>query len=180
MSHEAIMKNVQSTHEQHRPRAQYPLSILAQDVEDPANVGSLFRLADALGVRHLYLTGSTPTPPNVKLRRTARSADQYVGWSYHADCVELAETLKAQEQWLISLEISSMSKDIRDVEIPDGKEVVLIVGAENLGVCQALLDCCDQTTHIVMHGNNSSMNVSMAAALGVFELTRKMTCVVNQ
>jgi tRNA G18 (ribose-2'-O)-methylase SpoU len=170
--------NVQLSHRDHKPRGtKYPLSLLAEDVEDPANVGSLFRLADAMGVEHLYLTGRSPTPPNARLRRTARSADDHVSWSYVEDPLPLVQSLKAEGIWVLSLEITSVSVDIRQVTPPEKSKILLILGAEHYGVSQTLLDESAQTAHISMRGHNSSMNVAMAGAVAVFELTRHLPAI---
>lgn len=168
----------QLAHEEHQPHCtKFPISLLAQDVADPANVGSLFRLADALGVEHLYLTGRSPTPPNARLRRTARATEVHVSWSYAADALPLVQSLKNQGIWVLSLEITRSSLDIRQVTLPTGRKILLILGAEDKGVSQALLNESAQTVHIPMRGHNSSMNVAVACALAVFELTQKLSAI---
>jgi len=168
----------QLTHREHQSQsAKFPLCLLAQDVEDPANVGSLFRLADALGVEHLYLTGRSATPPNARLRRTARATEAHVSWSYGEDPLPLVQSLKSQGVWVLSLEITNNSLDIRRVTLPRDRKILLILGAEDNGVCQALLDESAQTVHIPMRGHNSSMNVAMACALAVFELTNNLSAI---
>lgn len=168
----------QLTHREHHPQhTKFPLSLLAQDVADPANVGSLFRLADALGVEHLYLAGRTPTPPHARLRRTARATEMHVPWSYVPDPLPLVRSLKSEGVWTVSLEITRDSVDVRRVTLPPECKILLILGAEDKGVSQTLLDESAQTVHIPMCGNNSSMNVAVACALAVFELTQKLSAV---
>ena len=61
--------NRQLDHTDHQPaRALRPLCIVADGVELPANVGSLFRIADAFGVEKLFLTAGSAVPPHPKLR----------------------------------------------------------------------------------------------------------------
>lgn len=167
---------VQLGHADHVPSGKtYPLSLMAQDVTDAANIGSLFRLADALGVRHLYLTGASVTPGNPKVRRAARSTQQYVSWSYHRDPLALADELKIRQALLVSLEITANSEDVRRVHLPARREIVLVVGAESKGVSQALLEASERVVHIPMLGANSSMNLAVATALAVYEITRQLT-----
>lgn len=172
------LANIQLSHGDHQPPgAKYPLSLLAQDVADPANIGSLFRLADAFGVEHLYLTGRSPAPPNARLRRTARAAETHVSWSYAADPVALVRSLKEQGSWVLCLEITRASVDIRRVTPPGNHKILLVLGAEDKGVSQALLDEAALTAHIPMRGHNSSMNVATACAVAVFELTRNLSAI---
>lgn len=168
--------NVQLSHAEHVPSGKsYPLSVLAADVTDPANIGGLFRMADALGVRHLYLAGASVTPENAKVRRAARATQQYVPWSYTEDPLALVRELKGLGQWLVALEITSGSIDLRRLAIPAQKEIVLIVGNESQGVSQKLLDEAAQTAHIPMMGKNSSMNLVVASAIAVFGISDKLS-----
>ena len=167
--------NLQLTHHEvlgQRLRRRFPIRIVAQDLEGPTNVGGLFRIADALGVEHLYLAGSSARPPNPKLRRASRSTEKHVPYSWAADGLALARELKGSGCLLVSLEVTSSSADIRELGWNGRQPLCLIVGSENTGVAQALLDVSDHTVHIPMLGNNSSMNVATACGIAVFELTR--------
>jgi len=169
-------ENIQLTHADHVASGKtFPLYLLADSVEDPANIGSLFRLADALGVRHVYLAGASPTPPNAKLRRTARATEQYVEWSHVADPLLLVTEFKRRGVITLALELTRASIDIRQAQLSAFSEVLLIVGSENKGVSQPLLDEVAQTVHIPMLGRNSSMNVVTACAIAIFELTKNLS-----
>jgi tRNA G18 (ribose-2'-O)-methylase SpoU len=169
-------RNVQLAHGQvRRELGKLPIRILLSDVADPLNVGSLFRLADALGVEKLHLAGSTPVPPDPKIKRTARAAAKAVEWRYHADAADAARALAAEGYSIVSLEITSASQDIRVLAANPPDKICLIVGAESEGVRQELLDLSDHTVHIPMRGQNSSMNVAAACAIAVSELTREWT-----
>ena len=161
-------------HEVGRQRPTYPLSILANDLELPGNVGSLFRLADALGVEKLYLTGSTPVPPNRKLSKSARNAERHVAWMHADDGVALLKALKQDGLRIVALEITSHSLALERAGAGDVPGVCLLVGTEGKGIAPELLALADLTVHIPMHGHNSSMNVAMACAIAVYEITRAM------
>lgn len=167
------MNQIQLDHSHHRPAGRtYPISVLAHDMDVPMNVGSLFRLADALGIEHLYLTGSTPQPPNRKIRKTSRATEDNVAHSYATDPLELIEGLRETGTRIVSLEITSASRNIRSFATDAARPICLIVGAENEGVSDALLAASDEVVHIPMQGQNSSMNVATAAAIALFELIK--------
>ena len=169
------MKNVQLVHSEHRPTAvRLPLCLLVPDIDDPLNVGTLFRIADALGIEHLHLAGSTPVPPNPSIRKTARSAERHVPFSHVADPLEAIAALRAAGYRIVCLELTSASVDIRRFELVPGDRVCLVLGSENVGVRQELLDAADATVHIPMLGQNSSMNVGNACAIAAFEILRKV------
>ncbi|MCK9687707.1 TrmH family RNA methyltransferase [Scleromatobacter humisilvae] len=166
--------NHQLDHSSHRATAPLPLHLLAHDVDIALNVGALFRLADALGVEHLHLTGSSPLPPDPKIRKTSRSAERHVAWSSAADPLGVVATLKSEGWRILSLELSTGSIPLHELALAPGDRVCLIVGAENAGVCQALLDVSDLTVHIPMRGQNSSMNVASACAIATYEIARQL------
>ena len=174
-----MQKNSQLTHHDHQAsNTKFPLSIIANDLTSPLNVGSLFRICDALGLKTLYLCGKTPTPPDTKINKTSRSTEKYVDYEYQANAEALVTKLKNAGVFIISLEITTSSININSDEFKtaiSGKQpVCLILGAENTGVSKALLSLSDISTHIPMVGNNSSMNVISAASIACFEITRNM------
>ncbi len=170
-----MIDSQQLQHRDHRPAAaRFPLRLLAQDIIDPLNVGSLFRLADALGVEHIHLTGTSVRPPHGKLRKAARATEQYVPWSYSADSLAVVNALKAQGYWVVALELTRKSIDVRTLIVPPECKILLLLGAEKDGLSEPMLEQSAQTVHIPMRGINSSMNVAVACALAVFELTKKL------
>ena len=169
------MKNVQLDHARHRPApAPLPLRVLAHDLELASNVGTLFRIADALGVERLHLSGTTPHPPDARLRKAARTADAHVGWEHGADPLSTIATLKAGGWRIVSLELTTASVDVRTLPVAATDRICLVVGAEGAGVAQPLLDASEATVHIPMRGHNSSMNVASACAIALFELARHL------
>lgn len=137
------------------------------------NIGSLFRIADALGLEKIWLSGTSPQPPNSKIKKTSRSSEKYVAWQYVADPLDLIAQLKAQGYAIVSLEITSASIELRQFAKHPPQKIALVLGSENAGVSQALLDASDATVHIAMRGQNSSMNVANACAIAAFELLRQ-------
>ena len=137
------------------------------------NIGGLFRMADALGVEKIYLCGNSPTPPSKKINRTARSTVRYVSHEYCENALEIVARLKTNGYKIVSLEITKQSLDILDFDVQPEDKICLIIGGENMGVNQALLNASDVAVHIRMCGNNSSMNVAAAATIAVFEITRR-------
>ncbi len=172
-------KNTQLKHAQHKTSGKkFPLSIIASDISSPNNVGSLFRLCDALGIEKLYLCGNTTTPPNSKVNKTSRSTEKYVDYEVHQDTAALLTQLKSNGVFIISLEITSTSLPINSAEfinsINQNQRFALILGSEQAGISEPLLSLSDKTFHITMHGNNSSMNVISAASIACFEISKNL------
>ena len=170
------MHNKQLSHSHHQPQGtKYPLCLLLNDFESPANVGSIFRLADAFGIEKIYLTGSTSVPPNRKMMRTSRATEKFVPYEYKYGGSIVVSELKAHGYKIISLEITSSSTDIRQLDLSKQEKVCLILGSENEGINPQLLALSDETIHIPMLGENSSINVAAACAIAVFEITNQVS-----
>ncbi|PCJ88524.1 MAG: RNA methyltransferase [Thiotrichaceae bacterium] len=173
-----MKNNRQLTHKEHQPsKNKFPLRIVADNITKPGNVGSLFRLCDAMGIEKLYLCGDTAIPPNAKINKTSRSTEKHVDYEHHSNTEDLVTKLKSAGYLIASLEITTTSIAINSPSfvdaLDDNQPVCLILGSENTGVNQALLNLSDITTHIPMHGNNSSMNVISAASIACYEITRR-------
>ena len=160
-------------HGDDKERQKYPLCLLLHDMRVPMNVGSIFRVADALGVEKIYLCGNTPRPPNDKIRKTSRATEKYVPYVYTANVLALVQQLKAEQYRIVSLEITPDSTDIQHFAGSGDERICLILGSEKDGVSRALLEASDDIIHIPMLGWNASMNVATACAIAVFEITRK-------
>jgi tRNA G18 (ribose-2'-O)-methylase SpoU len=174
------MKNIQLDHTAHKAASKkYPLCFLANDIDVPTNVGSFFRIADALGVEKIYLTGKSITPPNPKIKKTSRSAEKYVQYEYQKDAIEVIKLLKESGYKIVSLEITSTSISIEDFSMSGGERICLILGSENKGISQKLLDASDETIHIPMLGNNSSINVANACSIATYQIIRKLKSIQN-
>lgn len=169
-------QNVQLAHRHlKREPKKFPICILANDIEVPMNVGSLFRIADALGAESIYLCGKSPTPPNSKIKKTSRSTEKHVPYVYRENALDAVHELKARGYLIVSLELTSTSIDIRQLSLRQDQKVCFVLGSENEGVSQALLDASDQTVHIPMFGTNSSMNVAVACSIALFEAIKAYT-----
>lgn len=169
------MKNVQLDHNDHKPTLKkYSLCFIAHDMDVPMNVGSLFRVADALGVEKIFLTGRSIVPPNNKIKKTSRSAEKFVDYSYEKDVRETIDNLKSKGYKIVSLEMTSTSIDLNDIDIASEDKICLILGSESTGVSQDLLDISDFSVHIQMLGANSSMNVANACSIATYEITKRL------
>ena len=163
------------------PRAgkQYPLSLWAVHVEQSDNVGSLFRLADALGIKQLYLVGETPPPPHRKISRVARQTERHVSWEYlrAQDAILKLKDIQVKSipEQIIGLEITSDSTELPQFQIDQHyREIHLLLGNEQKGLHADFLSLCQRCVHILMQGQNSSMNVSMAAGISAYQIVQQL------
>ncbi len=145
-----------------------PLNIEAilDNIRSAWNVGSIFRTADGMSVRKLYLCGITPSPENSKVGKTALGAETNIAWEKHNNAVQLATQLRSRGSHLWALEDQPGATPLFDIEeeIAD-PSIVLVVGNETSGVDPGVIDLCDRVIAIPMLGKKQSYNVAVAFAI---------------
>ncbi len=149
------------------------LSALLDNIRSVYNVGAIFRTADGVGLKHLFLCGLTPTPAeNPSVSKTALGAELVLPWSQHRNALILAVRLREEGYSLIGLECTSKATPIYRFrgEPPDDRPMVLIVGNERAGVDPGLLDLCEVVLALPMMGEKESLNVAVAFGVAAYWL----------
>lgn len=140
------------------------------------NVGSIFRTANAVGIEKIYLCGTTPTPVDKKgLRRkdfakVALGAEDTVAWEYFESTFECVKKLKAEGNYVLSLEQDKNSVDYKDVNIKGKENIVFIIGHEVDGITKDVLGISDITVEIQMLGTKESLNVTIAFGVAAYRI----------
>jgi tRNA G18 (ribose-2'-O)-methylase SpoU len=147
----------------------HPIAVVAHDLRSAHNVGSLFRTADSAGLRHVYLTGFTPTPAHRGVVKTALGAEGAVPWSHHADALALLEQLRREGYTVAALERAEGAVGLEAVEARHFP-LALVLGNEVSGVPPDLLDAADLVLALPQYGVKSSLNVSVAFGVAAYGL----------
>ncbi|MDR1847109.1 MAG: RNA methyltransferase [Bacteroidales bacterium] len=146
-----------------------PLVVVLDGIRSMHNVGSVFRTCDAFCVERLVLCGITPTPPHREIQKTALGATETVLWEYEADITEIIKRFKAEGRIVYALEQTNQSILLNEMTINPDEKAVLILGNEVFGVSQEVLDLVDAAIEIRMTGSKHSLNVSVAAGIGIYK-----------
>lgn len=149
----------------------HDLIALLQSVEYPANVGSIFRLADGAGVSELVLTGITPTPPNATIDKVGRYKSLRLPWRYEADPLVAIDILRDKGYGIIAVELTDEATPYYDYPYPE--KTCLVVGHEDHGVTKATLSACDAAVFIPMYGKGLSLNVHIALAIILYHIRQR-------
>jgi TrmH family RNA methyltransferase len=152
--------------------AQRPFIIAAVDVQDPGNLGSIVRAAEAAGVTGLFVTGASANPFSWKsLRGSMGSALRLpIVTGMGIDAV-LACMARSGLRTIASVARGGLSPD--EVDWRGG--VGLFLGGEGPGLPDALVARCDQQTTIPMAASVESLNVSVAAGVLAYAARRQRT-----
>jgi TrmH family RNA methyltransferase len=151
-----------------RPPARPRRAVVLEDVQDPGNVGTVLRTANALGIGLVVLTGVCADPYSPKTVRAAMGALFRQGF-LELGLGELAERLREWELPLYGAALSDKARDLRTVRL---QNAAIAIGNEGRGLSGALLDLCDGELIIPMSPGSESLNAACAAAIFLWELSR--------
>ncbi len=143
------------------------ICFLLQDWEDGYNVGSMFRLAEAVDAQMLIGTGRTPQPEaNPMIAVTSMGQHRRIPFRYIKGHAEAADQLVKEGWTLIALEIASGAVEISEYKFPD--KTCLVLGNEGAGIYSAVMDRCAGAVYIPMFGKGRSLNVTSAASVAAY------------
>lgn len=142
------------------------------DIRSMHNVGAAFRSADAFGVKELWLSGFSPTPPRPEISKTALGAEENVAWKQIKDEKKAISDLKSKNYTLLGLEQTDKSIMIQDYKVSK-KPICLILGNEVTGMDSMLLPYLDDSIEIPQYGMKHSLNVSVAAGIALYAFMEK-------
>ena len=165
----------QLTHDNtHFTAVKTPTILVCDGVTSPANIGGLFRLCDSFGIKEVYFCGTKIDLSSPRIKRTSRSTHLLVNYKDDLDTLEVLKQLTKQGYKPLALELTTKSKALEDLDIPEKRPVALFIGNEKTGISTKILANIPTHVHIPMQGNNSSMNVTQAAAIGLYGLSLKI------
>ena len=143
--------------------------IILDNVLDTYNIGAIFRLADAVAAKKLFLCGYTETPPNSRIKKASINTTEWVTWSYSKTAAEALQELKTENSKLKTIAIEQSSKSIPYTDANYEFPVALVVGNETHGVSKEILEIADQIVELPMFGINVSLNVMVSLAIVLYE-----------
>lgn len=149
-----------------------PLLVILAQVEDPHNVGAIMRTAHSAGAHGLIIPKRRAAALNQTVIKVAQGAAEYLPVARVTNLVRTAQELKEAGLWLIAADMEG------DVfwEMDFSGPLALVLGSEGQGIPPLLRKQCDLTAKIPMLGELSSLNVSAAAAILLYEAVKRRNC----
>lgn len=139
-----------------------------------ANIGSLFRLADAFSIEKILFCGSPVNLNSNRLKRTARATVEKVPSEYYEEAPEAFLKYESLGYKPFALEITGDSVPLQSFNFAEEQKILLVVGNERHGISKQLLEKIEVKMHINMFGHNSSMNVAQATGIAFYEITKTL------
>ncbi|MDP2637496.1 MAG: TrmH family RNA methyltransferase [Candidatus Levybacteria bacterium] len=169
----ADLRTTKATDEERKQIKKNPIYIILDNVMDTYNIGSIFRLADAVAAEKVILCGETETPPHTRIKKASINTTEWVAWEYASTAKEAINSLRLTINNLrviaIEQDEKSVPYDKADYKFP----IALVVGHETHGVSKSALQMCDQIVEIPMWGVNKSLNVVVSLGIVLFKTMEK-------
>lgn len=150
-----------------------PVTIILDNVLDTYNVGSIFRLADAVAAEKVILCGQTLTPPNSRIKKASINTTGWVNWEYEKNTIDAVKKLKNRGVKIVAVEQDPRSRPFYkvDYQFP----LAIIVGNETTGISKDVLDMADLIVELPMWGINKSLNVMVSCGIILYEIMKQKT-----
>ncbi|WP_112179240.1 MULTISPECIES: 23S rRNA (guanosine(2251)-2'-O)-methyltransferase RlmB [Paraliobacillus] len=147
-----------------------PFFILLDEIEDPHNLGSVLRTADATGAHGIIIPKRRAVGLTAIVAKTSAGAIEYVPVVRVTNMAQTIEELKSRNVWVVGTEAEG-TEDYRALE--GTMPIALVIGNEGKGMSRLVKEKCDWTVRLAMQGKVSSLNASVAASLLMYEIYRK-------
>jgi 23S rRNA (guanosine2251-2'-O)-methyltransferase len=145
------------------------LLVLAEDVQDPRNLGALLRVCEGAGVGRVLVREHGSAPISATAAKASAGAAEWLPVERIGSPAQVLESLKAQGYWVYGLEMEGEPP----WEVDLTGKVVICVGGEENGLRRLTRERCDRRIGLPMRGRVESLNLATAAAAVLYEAVRQ-------
>jgi 23S rRNA (guanosine2251-2'-O)-methyltransferase len=147
-----------------------PFLIILDEIEDPHNLGSIMRTADAVGAHGIIIPKRRAVGLTATVAKASTGAIEYIPVARVTNLARTVDELKERGVWIVGTD----AKGEQDYRSLDGTmSLALIIGSEGKGISRLLREKCDFLIRLPMKGKVTSLNASVAASLLMYEVYRK-------
>ena len=151
-------------------RGQTPLYLVLDGVEDPRNLGAILRTAEATGVHGVIIPERRAVGLTETVAKTAAGALEYVPVVKVANIANVLEDLKKEGVWVAGAEAGS---EMMYWDADFVRPTAMVLGGEDKGVRRLVRERCDYLLSLPLMGSITSLNVSVAAGVLLYEVLRQ-------
>jgi tRNA G18 (ribose-2'-O)-methylase SpoU len=147
--------------------------IILDNVWDTYNIGAIFRLADAVAAKKIYICGESETPPNSRIQKASVGTWQWTPWEKRNNAFDAIMDIRKEipEIQIISVELDKKSFPYTEYLYP--LPIAIVVGHETEGVSQEALEASDTIVELPQLGINTSLNVMVSLGIVLYEALEK-------
>ncbi|MCE7793842.1 23S rRNA (guanosine(2251)-2'-O)-methyltransferase RlmB [Salipaludibacillus sp. CUR1] len=151
-------------------KGESPFFLLLDELEDPHNLGSILRTADAAGAHGVIIPKRRSVGLTSTVAKSSAGAIEHVPVARVTNLARTIEELKKQGLWFIGTDARGES-DYREVDV--NMPLCLVIGSEGKGMSRLVKEKCDFLVNIPLAGKVTSLNASVAASLLMYEVLRR-------
>jgi len=174
------LRSLQSTANSLQTIKKNEIYIVLDNVLDTYNIGSIFRLADAVAAKKIYLCGESETPPNHRIKKASINTMEIVDWEYASTAVEAIKSLKLKKKNLQVIAVEQAAGSIQYDKFEYKLPICLVVGHETTGVSREVLKLVDAIVELPMFGLNTSLNVMVSLGIVLYKVISHQSSVISQ
>jgi len=151
-------------------RNESPFFLLLDELEDPHNLGSIMRTADAVGAHGIIIPKRRSVGLTATVAKASTGAIEHVPVARVTNLSRTIDELKDRGVWIVGTDAKE-SDDYRNLD--GGMPLTLVIGSEGKGMSRLIREKCDFLVQLPMVGHVTSLNASVAASLLMYEIYRK-------
>ena len=150
------------------------LTVIMEDVFDPHNLGAISRSCDAFGIQQINVIFETHPEfdPKEIGKNSSTATNKWLNYRIHHGTANALRVLKDEGWHLVAAALDPASEPIFEADLC-APQIALLFGNEKTGLSPTALALADRKVRIPMRGIAQSMNVSVSAALCIYEVTRQ-------
>jgi 23S rRNA (guanosine2251-2'-O)-methyltransferase len=145
-----------------------PIIFVLDEILDTYNVGSMFRLADAVAAQKIFLCGKMEHPPSSRIHKAAVGTENWVAWEKAKSALDVVKKLQSQGVQVVAIE--QAKKAISYKNFTPKFPLAFVLGHETKGLSPKLLQKADLIVELPMLGINKSFNVWGTAAVLAYKV----------
>ena len=151
-----------------KERSEQPFLLALDSLQDPQNVGSLLRSAEAVGVHGVLLPDRRSAQVTAAVTRASVGAVEHLRIAQVTNLARAMDELKELGLWAVGIEELTTSIDYRQVDL--NMPLVIVMGSEGQGMRRLIVEKCDWLLRIPMRGQINSLNVSVAGSIALYQV----------
>lgn len=144
--------------------------LILDSIQDPQNLGSLVRAADAAGVHGIIIPKDRASEVTPVVAKASAGATEHALIAREVNITRAIERLKVENVWVAGIE-AGRGEVIYKADLD--RDLAIVVGSEGKGIRRLVLEACDFLVSIPMAGKISSLNAAQAGAIAMFEAKRQ-------
>lgn len=153
-----------------KEKGEAPFIVIADEITDPHNLGSLLRTANAAGVHGIIIPKRRSAGLNSVVAKTSAGAVEFTPVAKVSNIGSTIDKLKKENIWVVGADMDG-DKTIYNQDFSGA--IAIVVGSEGNGISRIVKEKCDFLVQIPMFGEITSLNASVAGALMIYEAVRR-------